>query len=125
MPPTREGARKVLAVLDDLLFTVKINEAAKRAGVAVHFVKSEPDALLQAAEAPALIIIDLNCTVLDPLRLIRELKSRDDLKQISLLGYVSHVEGERKRAAQQAGCDQVLPRSAFSQNLIRILQRHK
>jgi len=120
-----EGTPKVLAVLDDLFFTVKINESAKRAGVPVQFVKSEKDALDQAAQNPALIIIDLNCTALDPLRLIRGLKSNEELKGTSLLGYVSHVQGERKLEAQRAGCDRVLARSAFSQNLDQILKRLK
>ncbi len=120
-----EGTPKVLAVLDDLFFTVKINESAKRAGVPVQFVKSEKDALDQAAQNPALIIIDLNCTALDPLRLIRGFKSNEELKGIGLLGYVSHVQVERKLEAQRAGCDRVLARSAFSQNLDQILKRLK
>src|SRR5450631_1751111 len=109
-----EFTSKVLAVLDDLFFTVKINEAAKRAGRPVVFVKSERDALDHAASLPALIIIDLNCAILDPLQLIRNLKSDENLKKIRLIGYVSHVQGELKQAAQQAGCDMVLARSAFS-----------
>jgi CheY-like chemotaxis protein len=114
---------KIVAVLDDLLFTVKINEAAKRAGNPVAFVKSERDALDQAASLPAVIIIDLNCGALDPLQLIRNLKSDENLKKIRVVGYVSHVQGELKQAAQQAGCDLVLARSAFSQNLPQILRR--
>ena len=39
-------SKKVLAVLEDLFFTVKINEAAKRAGLPITFVKSEQDVLL-------------------------------------------------------------------------------
>lgn len=114
---------KIVAVLDDLMFTVKINEAAKRAGQPAVFVKSEKDALDQAAALPAVIIIDLNCGALDPLQLIRNLKSDENLKKIRLVGYVSHVQGELKQAAQQAGCDLVLARSAFSQNLPQILRR--
>ena len=52
--------KKVLAVLEDLFFTVKINESAKRAGLPAQFVKSEKDALDKAAEQPAVIILDLN-----------------------------------------------------------------
>jgi hypothetical protein len=43
---------------------------------------------------------------------------------ISLLGYLSHVQGELKLKAQEAGCDTVLPRSAFSQSLPQILKRY-
>jgi len=117
-----EARGKVVAVLDDLFFTVKINEAAKRANQPVVFVKSEKDALDQAAARPTLMIIDLNCTALDPLQLIRTLKADENLKKIRVIGYVSHVQGELKQAAQQAGCDMVLARSAFSQNLPQLLR---
>lgn len=118
-----EAPRKVVAVLDDLFFTVKINEAAKRAGQPVVFVKSEKDALDQAAASPALVILDLNCTALDPLQLIRNLKAGENLKKTRVIGYVSHVQGDLKQAAQQAGCDMVLARSAFSQNLPQLLKK--
>jgi CheY-like chemotaxis protein len=115
---------KVLAVLDDLFFTVKINESAKRAGMPITFVKSEHDVLAQAAGKPALIIFDLNCAAIDPLKVIAKLKADEDLKKISVIGYLSHLQADLKQAAQAAGCDMVLPRSAFSQNLPQILKRH-
>jgi CheY-like chemotaxis protein len=121
--PTKEP-RKALAVLEDLFFTVKINESAKRAGIPIEFIKSQQDALEKAAEQPALIIIDLNYQGIDPLKLIGELKSSDATKGISVIGYLSHVQGELKQKAQEAGCDMVLARSAFSQNLPQILKRH-
>ena len=118
------GNAKILAVLDDLFFTVKINESAKRAGMPIVFVKSEKDALEQAAQKPALIIIDLNCGAVDPLDLIAKLKANAETKPLNVIGYVSHVQGELKQKAQEAGCDMVLARSAFSQNLPQILKRH-
>ena len=118
-------SKKVLAVLDDLFFTVKINESAKRNGLPVEFVKSEQDALEKAAiEQPALIILDLNCGAVDPLGLVRKLKEGAHTKGISLIGYLSHVQGDLKQQAQEAGCNMVLARSAFSQNLLQILKRH-
>jgi CheY-like chemotaxis protein len=87
-------------------------------------VKSEQDALEKAKEHPAVIILDLNCTNVDPLKLIEKLKADADLKGISVIGYVSHVQGELKQKAHEAGCDMVLARSAFSQNLQQILKRH-
>jgi CheY-like chemotaxis protein len=126
MPAADNNAnrKKVLAVLEDLFFTVKINESAKRAGLDIEFAKSEPDAIRSAQAKPALIIIDLNSHGVDPLKLIRRLKSDAETRTISLLGYVSHVQGELKQQAQEAGCDMVLARSAFSQNLLQILKRH-
>jgi len=116
--------KKVLAVLEDLFFTVKINESAKRAGVGVAFVKSEHDVLEQAKQHPALIIVDLNFQGIDPLALIRKLKADEHTKSINLVGYLSHIQGELKQQAQEAGCNMVLARSAFSQSLPQILKRH-
>jgi CheY-like chemotaxis protein len=114
---------RVVAVLDDLMFTVKIHEAAKRAGVAIEFVKSEIDAIEKARSAPSLLILDLNCNSVDSLRLIAALKGDAETKSVPLIAYVSHVQGELKQAAQQAGCDMVLARSAFSSNLQNLLKR--
>ena len=119
-----QGNQKILAVLDDLFFTVKIDEAAKRAGVPVEFVKSAKDALDQARAHPRMIILDLNCAGLDPLKLIEDLKSNAALKRIRLIGYVSHVQAELIQKARAAGCDMVLARSAFSKDLPQILKRH-
>jgi PleD family two-component response regulator len=121
--PTAD-TKKVLAVLDDLFFTVKINEAAKRAGLSIKFVKSQRDALDQAAEGPALIILDLNFSAIQPVELIQKFKADPSLQKINLVGYVSHVQGELKQEAQEAGCDMVLARSAFSQSLQQIMKRH-
>jgi PleD family two-component response regulator len=117
-------SKKVLAVLEDLFFTVKINESAKRAGMHCQFVKSQKDTLDQAAEKPAVIILDLNFSSIEPLELIRLLKADEGTKGVNLIGYVSHVQGELKLQAQEAGCDMVMARSAFSQNLPVILKRH-
>ncbi|MBZ5601907.1 MAG: response regulator [Acidobacteriia bacterium] len=118
------GNSKIVAVLDDLFFTVKINESAKRAAMPIVFVKSEQDALDQAAGKPALMIIDLNCGQIDPLALIGKLKSGAETKSVSVIGYLSHVQGELKQKAQESGCDVVMARSAFSQNLPQILKRY-
>ena len=114
----------VIAAVDDLFFAAKITEAARRAGVPVQFVKDERSLLESAEHKPALIIIDLNCAGVKPLECISKLKADPELKAISLLGYVSHVEGELKKKAHTLGCDMVLPRSAFSQNLVSLLKRH-
>jgi PleD family two-component response regulator len=120
----RPASRKVLAVLDDLFFTVKIKDAAARAGLDVEFLKSEDAVLERAKDNPTVIVVDLNTTTVQPLELIHKLKAAADLRQISIIGYVSHVQGELKQKAHETGCDMVLARSAFSQNLPQIFKRH-
>ena len=121
----KQGKKKILAVVEDLMFTVKIADAAKRAGLDVEFLKSEHDVMEKAAhEKPLLIILDLNFNAVEPLKLIEKMKSDGEMKQISVIGYLSHVQGELKQQAQEAGANIVMARSAFSQNLQQILKRH-
>lgn len=119
-----QDRKKVLAVVDDLFFSVKISDAAKRTGLEVDFVKSEKDAVEKAKEKPLLIILDLNINALAPVKLIGKLKGSVETKGISIIGFLSHVQGELKQQAQEAGANMVMARSAFSQNLQQILKRH-
>lgn len=119
-----KGSKTILAVVSDIFFSAKINEAAKRAGVTLQYVTTEKDLLEKAAADPALIIFDLNFEAVRPIELIRKLKGTGALKHISLLSYVSHVQTDLKKLAREAGCDTVIPRSAFSMNLRQILVRY-
>ena len=117
-------SKTVLAVVNDLFFSAKINEAAKRAGVTLKYVTSEKDLLEKAKADPALIILDLNFEAVRPIELIGKLKATAELKHIGLLGYLSHVQTDLQKLAQEAGCDTVMPRSAFSMDLNKILMRY-
>jgi PleD family two-component response regulator len=116
--------KRVLAVVSDLFFSVKLTEAAKRCGLALEFVKEPAELMEKAKEKPTLIVFDLNFDAIEPVKLIARLKGQPATKGVSLLGYLSHVQVELKQSAQEAGCDMVLARSAFSQNLTQIFKRH-
>jgi CheY-like chemotaxis protein len=105
--------KKVLAVMSDLFFSAKINDAAKKAGLAAVFVKDKAVALEQLKSNPVLVILDLNCASADPLDLIRSAKAA----AIPTVGFVSHVQIDLKQKAQEAGCDTVVARSVFAQKL--------
>jgi len=119
----QKQTKTILAAVGDLFSTIKITEAAKRAGLEVEFVKTEKDLLEKAKFKPVLIIFDLNFSAMQPLKAIAKLKSSAELKSISLIGYLTHAQGELKQKAHEAGCNMVLARSAFSQNLPQILKR--
>ncbi len=106
------------------MFTVKIQEAAKRAGVQAVFVRTEDEALAEAKRNPAVVILDLNNSAVKPLDVIAKLKTDEATRKVRLLGFVSHVEADLKQAAEEKGCDAVMPRSAFSHNLAAILKRY-
>ena len=114
----------MLAVLDDLMFTSKIKTAARQLGASVSFARSAPDALGQIrASAPSLVVLDLNCERADPLGLVTSMKQDPMLASIPTLGYVSHVHTQVIDAARQAGVDEILARSAFTERLTEILRR--
>jgi len=127
--PVREDApTRILLFIEDLFFFAKINETAKKLGVKVAFVKNDPDTLTKILEGPeeerpSLIVFDLNNTAAKPLTLIPKIKSKVK-KGTSVIGFLSHLQGDLKAKAIEAGCDIVMPRSAFSQNLPTLLRRH-
>ena len=99
----QKESKTVLALVNDLIFQVKLTEAAKRAGLALEFVKESKDVLEQARHKPSMIIFDLNFEHVDPVKLIGKLKGHSDTKSISLIGYLSHIQADLKQQAQEAG----------------------
>jgi CheY-like chemotaxis protein len=126
--PMREDANsRIFAFVDDLFFAAKIQETARKMNVKVEFVKSDKELMdrmeQNGEEKPSLIIFDLNHNSVKPLTLIPKLKTKLK-KGTSIIGFLSHVQGDLKQKAHEVGCDMVLPRSAFSQNLPQLLRRH-
>jgi CheY-like chemotaxis protein len=107
----------ILAVVSDLMFTVKIQDAAKRAGARSVFVGNQMRAIERLAEGPALVILDLDFSQADPIALIPLIRA----KGIPTLGYLSHVHVELRRKAEEAGCGQVIARSAIAQKLPELI----
>jgi len=124
--PQEDAASRIFAFVEDLFFLAKIQETGRKMNVKVEFVKTEKDLAdrikSNGEEKPSLIIFDLNNANAKPLTLIPKLKSK--LKKTSIIGFLSHVQGDLKQKAHEIGCDMVLPRSAFSQNLPQLLRRH-
>jgi hypothetical protein len=123
----REDApTRIFAFVEDLFFVAKIQEISRKLNVKVEFVKTDKDIAGKTEnteEKPSLIIVDLNSNGIKPLPVIAKMRSKYK-KATSIVGFVSHVQGDLKMKAQEAGCDVVMPRSAFSQNLPNILRRH-
>lgn len=119
---------RIYCFIDDLFFIAKIQETARKLGIKVAFVKNDKETIAQMfalpeAERPTLIVFDLNNANAKPLTLIPKLKLK--LKRAtSVVGFLSHLQGELKAKAIEAGCDAVMPRSAFSQTLPNLLRRY-
>lgn len=114
--------RTLIAVVDDMFFVSKIQATAKALGAIVRFPRTL-DAAREAAneETPDLVVVDLHNQKLSPLELAREFKTNERLQNIPLLGFFSHVQVELQKQAEEAGYDQILPRSVFARDLADIL----
>lgn len=128
LPALKEdSASRVFAFVEDLFFLSKIQDTGRKMNVKVEFVKTDKDLSdkmkSNGVGQPALIIFDLNNANAKPLTLIPKLRSKWK-KGTSIIGFLSHVQGDLKQKAHDVGCDMVLPRSAFSQNLPQLLRRH-
>jgi hypothetical protein len=127
--PIREDAPiRIYCFIEDLFFLAKIQETARKMGVKVGFVKADKDIVSRLADVPegnrpSLIVFDLNNVGAKPLTLIPRLKSKMK-RGTSVIGFLNHLQGDLKAKAMEAGCDMVMPRSAFSQNLPNLLRRH-
>jgi len=109
--------------MNDLFFSVKINDAAKKLGLTAVFVQERTAALEQLNSGPAAVILDLNCASLDPLELIRTIREDSATSGIATIGFISHVQTELRRKAEESGCDTVVARSVFARDLPAILER--
>jgi len=110
--------------MTDLFFSAKVMDTAKKFGMTIEIVRDRDVALQKIREKPAVVVFDLNCDSADPIGLILAIKADPETKRISTIGFVSHIQTELKMKAQDAGCDMVVARSVFAQNLPMIFRRH-
>jgi len=113
---------RVVALMDDLFFQMKVLETAKHLDLEFK-VAASGDVLLTMLEPPTkLVIIDLNSRN-EPLATLQRLVATH--KEMRVVAFLSHVQTELAAQARAAGCTEVMPRSAFTQNLAAILQSAK
>ncbi len=128
VPVKADAPTRIFCFIDDLFFQAKIQETAKKLGVKVEFVKGEKETISRIidspeAEKPTLVVFDLNNLNAKPMTLIPKFKTKFK-KATSIIGFLNHLQGDLKMKALEAGCDTVMPRSAFSQSLPNLLRRY-
>jgi CheY-like chemotaxis protein len=116
--------RTVVVLADDLFWKTKIDHAAKSAQAPAVFI-SDPAELVNAAEVgkTALVLVDL-ASRQDPFSAIASLKNGAKTKGIHVVGWYEHVRKDLERKGTEAGCDEVMSRSAFSQKLADLIMTH-
>ena len=115
-------SRRVLAAVEDLLFRSKISETASTLGIEAAFPRNSRRLLESLRESPPdLLVLDLNSARFEPLALLQTIKSEEATRDVSTVGFLSHVQKDLAVAAREAGCDRIVARSAFTKDLPRIL----
>lgn len=106
-----------LMLCDDLIFFSRVAGTARAAGLDVRQART-PAALLEQARkgVPGGVILDLQADGLDLPALLAGLREACPVMPTTV-AFGSHVEAETLRAARAAGCDRVLPRSKFVEEL--------
>jgi len=106
-----------LLLSDDLIFTSRVTGTARDLGLTVTSARSA-DALVALAQRtpPTCLLLDLHNPGLDlPALLTRLTEVCPTMPRV--VGYGSHVDTATLKAARAAGCDPVLPRSKFVEDL--------
>lgn len=112
-PPAPPG----LLLSDDLIFTSRVTATARDLGLAVKAARTA-DGIIQLAgkQAPRCVIVDLaNPGLVLPDLLARLAETCQPMPRV--VAYGSHVDTDTLRAAREAGCDPVWPRSKFVEEL--------
>jgi DNA-binding NarL/FixJ family response regulator len=126
-----------IVLIDDFFFQAKLFETAKLTGVTLEIAGTGEQLLKAAAASPAaLVIVDLNARqgALDAVEQLcggRGLylepagTSNGPGNPRRVIAFLSHVQTELAERARAAGCQDVMPRSKFTQNLAEILRGAK
>ena len=122
-----------IALIDDLFFIAKVRETAKHVGVTLE-TASTGDAFVNAAAASpsALLLVDLNMRqgAIDAVERLcaangkaGSADGRGNPRRV--IAFLSHVQTDLAERARSAGCQEVMPRSKFTQDLAEILRGAK
>lgn len=106
-----------LILCDDLIFASRVVGSARARGLEVRPERTA-DALLESArrQAPHGVLVDLGYPGLELIELLRRLAEACAVRP-RVVAYGAHVDAAALRAARAAGCDLVLPRSKFAEDL--------
>lgn len=109
MPPSdRHG----LLLCDDLIFSSKITATAAAHGEQVRVARTVDELVRKVNAATAAVILELDHSDFHVAEVIARLSPRP-----RVIAYGSHVDAERLREARRAGCDLVLTRGQFVEQL--------
>jgi CheY-like chemotaxis protein len=105
-----------LFLCDDLIFTSRVTGTGQALGLPVRAVKTTAELLRLAQETPpACVIVELHTPGLVIADLMTAMNAMSPRPYVVAFG--SHVDVATLKKAREAGCDLVLPRSKFVEEL--------
>jgi CheY-like chemotaxis protein len=117
MTSSESAAPSGLLLSDELLFTSRITGTARSLGLVVQPVRTSAQLEEKARQQPpSCVILDLANPTLKVAELLRTLRASGPQPPY-VVAYGSHVDTATLQAARNAGCDLVLPRSKFVDDL--------
>jgi CheY-like chemotaxis protein len=111
----------VIALVEDLLFTSRIREAARGQAVDVRTLRRVDDVVAALRAGAALLLVDADSDRLPWAEAIAAARRDPATPAVPVVAFFSHVHAERAAAARAGGASRVLARSAFVQELPRLL----
>jgi DNA-binding NarL/FixJ family response regulator len=105
-----------LLLSDDLIFSSRISGTGSALGFQIRVAKSSAGLMnLAKQESPICVILDLSNPGLNIVDFVADLKRLEPALRV--VAYGSHVDTATLKAARAAGCDVVMPRSQFVEEL--------
>lgn len=108
------GEKRIVARVEDLMFRAKVDAAARNLSIPVEFVDRVDDLARVCAERPAVAFVELTPEVLAE---VAKMKTDHRTRDVSVVGFLSHVDKKLADEAHAGGVDRVLSRSQFSETL--------
>ena len=115
-----ENAPLVLMICDDLMFTSKVSSATRAFGARFYSSRTmKVDS--KNLTSSTCVILDLENSGLDLSAFLTRLRT-ESASMPQVIAYAPHVNTDSLRMAREYGCDQVLTRGQFVDNLDSLIQ---
>jgi CheY-like chemotaxis protein len=115
--------RPILALVNDLFFTLKFGDTAKSIGLPIYFAGSSVEFLdCFRNTCPALIIVDLTLAGIDLAAFFEQLTTVADTATLPILGYTTHADWKRTGPLHDR-CTKVVTKDVLSRSLADLMQQ--
>lgn len=114
------AVKTVLAMVNNLMFSVRIGEVAATLGGIVNLVTTNEELIEKLEIHPSLVILDLTAVTEGWEEVVATAKRAG----VPVLAYGPHVDVEMRQAAEAAGCDEVVANSKLTLELPNLLSKY-